>query len=163
MFTPKSRRVVIFDWHIKLAHSFPLKRLWKLDVNIWPFNKLIYEIEPCKWRSSVFKSGANVRTLKTQRVTWMELSSGLPYRIILTTMISCNRPVRIQTGDWDESAYSTFRVEVKPRIWRKWPITVAAMSKTWNAFAPSNTAIVGSNPARHKCLFSFILCLWCPM
>jgi hypothetical protein len=32
----------------------------------------------------VFKSDANVRTLKTQGVTWMELSSGLPRRIILT-------------------------------------------------------------------------------
>jgi hypothetical protein len=28
------------------------------------------------------------------------------------------------------------------------PITVAAQSKAWTIFAPSNTGIVGSNPAR---------------
>jgi hypothetical protein len=45
-------------------------------------------------------------------------------------------------------------------IKRTFPITVAALSKTWTVFARSNTGIVGSNPTRGVdiCVYSvFVL------
>jgi hypothetical protein len=89
--------------------------------------------------------------LVSDSMNWLRLCQDVPYRYVIQTAITstCNT-IRHSHDNCNK------RLSI-------WPITVAVRCKARNAFARSNTGIVGSDPTRDMDVSEFIFCLCCPV